>query len=121
MGAEARANPFATWKRTEGVRDTEAYDCSGRLLQVGDVVHLVGKHDVMWRVSSVRPILDARVPPGTVELSLTTAFVTGIPGGRPIADVLKIIDAGEIPVAQGGTKDAPAEEEAAAPSGLIVP
>lgn len=95
MGADQRANPFSTWKRSEGVSQAKLYDRNGRELGVGDVVHLLNKSDIFWRVQSVTPVLDPKAPAGLIELQLVAVFLTGVPGGRPITDVLKTRDASE--------------------------
>jgi len=97
MGADERANPFAAWKKADQVSPTEAYDRNGRLLQPGDVVHIIGKGDIMWRMQSVKPVLAPNAPKGLVEISMVAVFMTGVPGGTPIADLLKVKDASEFP------------------------
>jgi len=98
MGSDARNNPFSRWKNADQVVQTEAYDRHGRQLQPGDVVHIIGKGDIMWRVQGVKPILAPDAPKGLVEISLIAVFMTGVPGGTPIADLLKVKDASEFPV-----------------------
>lgn len=95
MGAEQRRNPFAQWKQRDGVSKLNAYDRMGREIGPGDVVHILGKTDVMWKVTGVRPVLDKDAPPGLVEISLASAFLTGVQGGHPIPDLLKVFDAQE--------------------------
>lgn len=95
MGAEQRSNPFNTWRQAAGVTTTELYDRNGRPLQSGDVVHLIGKLDIMWKVVHVRPVLDKDAPPGLVELALQAVVVQGLPGGQPIPMIIKVRDAGE--------------------------
>lgn len=75
------------------VSRTETCDRFGRRVKSGDVVHLIGKLDIMWKVVGVKPILDAKAPPGLVEISLVTRFVTAVPGGTPVMDLIKVRDA----------------------------
>lgn len=118
MGAESRANPFAAWKKTDQVSQSKAYDRNGRELGLGDTVHVLAKTDIMWRVVGVQPVLDPRVPPGTLQLQLTAVFITGVQGGMPILDILKTKDAEEnAPVA---APNGEAGDPAPTGSGIIV-
>lgn len=75
---------------------TQAYDRFGRVLQAGDLVILLEKGPIVWRVQEVRPVLSPQAPPGVVEISLVAIFATGAPGGTPIGDLIKVRDAGEM-------------------------
>lgn len=55
----------------------------------------MGKTDIVWRVHEVRPLLNPDAPPGLVELIMTAAFITALPGGTPISDLIKVKDASE--------------------------
>ncbi len=96
MGRDERENPFNRFRQAEGRSSRETYDRNGRLIGEGDIVHLIGKGDVMWRVTSVKPVMDPKAPPGLVELALVAAFVTGVPGGQNVMDVIKCKDATEV-------------------------
>lgn len=96
MGHESRNSPFTSWGGAgEAAAKTQTCDRYGRVVQSGDVVHLIAKQDIMWKVVHVKPILDAKAPPGLVEIALVASFVTGVPGGMPVADMIKVRDASE--------------------------
>ncbi len=82
---------------------SHAYDALNRQLGVGDVVLIADKPNIRWRVAAVKPVLRPDVPPGLVEMTLTTIIITGVEGGKPLADLYKIIDVSEIPQ-PGGTQ-----------------
>ena len=93
MGAESRTNPFTKWKQTEGVSRHEVYDRYGRQIGTGDIVSLPALGQVLWRVTSTRPVLHKDAPPGVMELSLVAVLVEGVAGGQPVAEILKVRDA----------------------------
>lgn len=95
MGSESRRNPFNEWQRSEGVVTTRAYDRFGRELQEGDAVVLMGSDVIVWRISYVKPVLDAKAPPGLVEIGMQAVFVNGVPGGQKLGDIIKVRDVGE--------------------------
>lgn len=98
MGAAARSNPFGAWKRDGGARHTEAYDCAGRLIGPGDMVHVFNKQDVMWRVVKTKPILNGPPnQPPLVEVTMVATFITPVPGGMPLGDCVKVMDASDFP------------------------
>lgn len=97
MGADQRANPFADWKKSERVSQATAYDRNGRELQVGDTVHLIGKGDLMWRLTKAAPVLAPGAPAGLVELQLHAVCIIGVQGGAPTAGLLKTKDVSENP------------------------
>ena len=104
MGRDERANPFGAWKQPAGMSKSQTYDRNGRELGVGDVVHILGKGDIMWRVTDLHPIMDPKAPPGLIEIQLAAVFVTGVPGGQRVSDLIKCKDAREQPagaLAQG--------------------
>lgn len=109
MGSESRRNPFNEWQRSEGVLNTRAYDRFGRELQEGDAVVLLGKDVIVWRLSYVKPILDSTAPPGLMEMGLHAVFVSGVPGGQKLGDIIKVLDASEhatqMPPGGEGTKE----------------
>lgn len=67
---------------------------------MGDVIHVLNKADIMWRLQKVAPVLDPKAPAGLVELHMVAVFVTGVQGGMPISDVIKTRDASEQPAVQ---------------------
>ena len=95
MGSGERNNPFNAWKRDEGVSKNHLYDRAGRQINEGDVVHMIGRLDIMWRVQKVTPVLAPNLPPGMVEVSLVAVVVQGVAGGQPIGDLIKVVDASE--------------------------
>ena len=112
MGRDERQSRFNQWRREEQVSKTSAYDRFGREIREGDVIHLIGKGDLFWRVAKVSPVLTPQAPPGMVEIHLTAAFITGVPGGQPIGDVIKCVDAQE-------AEEAKAQRVASGPIGAV--
>lgn len=123
MGRAARGNPFNQWKQEAAVSQGEAYDRMGRQIQQGDLVILPHVGDIMWRVTETKPLLDPRVQPGTLQMTLAAVMVEAFPGGVPLPGVIKIRDASEFrdqtptPV-EGATNEAP---DPPAPTSIIVP
>jgi hypothetical protein len=101
MGSAERRNPFNTWKREATPSPRDVFDRYGRLIQPGDAVMLLMPQDTVWRVASVKEVSDPRMPPGTVELTFTAVFTTGVQGGVPITDLLKVADVTEFTGPQG--------------------
>ena len=50
----------------------------------------------MWRVVKCQESLHPQAKPGTIELVLVASFVTNVPGGIPIEDLIKVYDASEV-------------------------
>lgn len=69
------------------------YDRFGRTLDVGDVLFLIGKDDVMWQVVDLKPILTPQAPPGAQVITLAATLQLPVLGGQPLNDVLKVLDA----------------------------
>lgn len=103
MGHASRTREALLQDARKGLSTTQVYDRFAHPIQEGDVVHLLGKVDIMWRVQAVKPALGLAAPAGTVELQLVAIIHTGVPGGRPIADMLKVQDAEALrtPVSEG--------------------
>jgi len=95
MGVGERANPFATWKKTDGVSSLSAYDRSGREINAGDAVYVIGKQDIIWRVIHVKPLLGKDAPPGAVEIAMQAILLSGVQGGAPLGDIIKVRDVSE--------------------------
>jgi hypothetical protein len=111
MGRDERSNPFNRFAKTEALSVSQTYDRFGRPLQEGDIIHLLGKLDIMWRVVSVKPILNPKAPPGTIEIQLHAVFVTGVPGGQLVTDVIKVKDASEFAQPAGQADGDPGDGE----------
>ena len=100
--------PFKTpidvsrWKKEDQVKEFEVYDRFGRLIQKGDLVLLIEKRDIFWKVVEVKPILDPtlidpRAQAKPVQITLVTSFATVVPGGTPIGDLLQLVNAASMP------------------------
>lgn len=100
MGAAARRNPFNRWRQESAVTSTKLYDRFRHEIHEGDLVHLLGRSDVMWRVQKCAPALAPNAPPGMVELQLVAVFALGLPGGQPITDMVKVQGVEELREAQ---------------------
>ncbi len=72
------------------------YDRWGKSLDQGDVVHILGRTDVMWVVADIRPVLDPQAPPGTLIVSLQATLQIPVRGGVRLQDVLKQLDARQV-------------------------
>lgn len=122
MGRDQRTNPFATWVTGGGGRQTESYDRLGRALQKDDMVYIIGKGDVMWRVLELKPVLDANAPAGLVQITLISSLMVPVPGGQRIADLIKVADASELKTpAPEGDQSTRENPPAPVPGGLILP
>lgn len=75
---------------------TKLYDRFQKEVKDGDVVYLLGRTDIMWRVQKVAPSLQPGAPPGLVELHLVAVFAMGLPGGTPVTDMIKVRDAEDL-------------------------
>lgn len=95
MGRDERSNPFLKARAVAGLLKTRLYDRFQRPLQEGDVVHLIGRGDIMWRVQTCTPSFEPSVPPGTMQLQLISVLQLGLPGGVPVTDMIKVLDAPE--------------------------
>lgn len=97
MGKDERVNTFNRARQdAPTMLRTKAYDRFQRPLQEGDVVLLLGKGDIFWRVQKVAPSMHPSAPAGMVELSLVAVFVTGVQGGEAIPDLIKVRDVSEV-------------------------
>lgn len=89
MGRDARRNPFLGRKPGDGaIPPVTAKDRAGRDLQVGDTVYLINTQGIDFRVQEVKPVLDPGAPAGLVQITFVAVFITGVPGGQPLGDVI---------------------------------
>lgn len=107
MGRDARISPFNKWKQAEAVSTTQIYDRLGRLIQTGDVVHILNKTDVFWKVTGCAPVMDPTAPPGLVQVQLVAVFSPSIPGGQRVTDLVKVQDVSEFPPQMPALEEAP--------------
>lgn len=97
MGIAERMNPRSLVNQaTTGVNKFGVYDHFMREVQEGDIVFLPGKQDTFWRISKIAPVLRPDAPPGLMEVTLVAAFVTGLPGGAPIMDMIRLRTRAEV-------------------------
>lgn len=99
MGRDERNNPFNTWRQADGVSATTLYDRHARVIGEGDVVHILGKGDVFWRIQDLTLQMprSTQDPPMHLRVTMTAVIITGLPGGQPIQDIIKVKDASEMP------------------------
>jgi hypothetical protein len=121
MGRDARSNPFAGWKKTEGVTIRDAYDQYGRPIGVGDFVMLSQMGGIVWRVVETKPIMDPKAPPGLVGMTMVATTMLSEPGGVPLQGVVKVRDVSEYLTPEQLEQLEQARAQAQGPSGLVVP
>lgn len=110
MGAEARANPFNKWRNAaaDGISQFKVYDAYGRELALDDLLLWPTKPVVEWRVREVRPSLRPDQPGLTLTLMALAQIV--VPGGTPMLDLVKILDAAQVRERLKLPEEPPAEE-----------
>lgn len=136
MGAAARNNPMAQWRKDQAVSQWEIYDQYGRQINVGDVVMWPGIPTITWRITKTRPIMHPQAPTGLVEVTLVAAMVEGMQGGVPTGLLVKVRDAAEymtpeqieamkqgleVPPAEPPPPGDPPEDAPAEPSRIVLP
>lgn len=75
---------------------SKAYDRFGRELSEGDLVVQLTQGTIIWRVTRAAPSLSAQAPAGMVELELIAVSASGVPGGQPLGDLVRIRDAADM-------------------------
>lgn len=95
MGRESRRNPTA--QRRHAMVTTQIYDRFEQPLREGDIVLLLGKGDVFWRVTKAAPSLRPGATIGAVELAMVAIWQGSLPGGRPIVDLIRVRSAADEP------------------------
>lgn len=131
MGKAERLNPTNQLRAAaaSGVNKFGVYDRFMHEVQEGDIVFLLGKQDIFWRIAKIAPVLRPDAPMGTMEVSLVAMFLTGVPGATPIMDMLKVRSAAEVQgslaavqqMAQQAVPDVPAPPPPAAPADPVGP
>lgn len=89
MGHDERRNA------TPQTSQFHLYDRYGKQIGVGDTIHLLGRFDIMWSVTELRPVVDPRLPSGLLMATYQAMIQAPIPGGQRIGDVLKVQDVSE--------------------------
>lgn len=108
---EHKSNPHA-FNNTAPAPPQLVRDLYGRPLEVGDRILVTGGNAPMYTVVDVRPVLDPRLPPNTVVVTLqsTIQFPAGA-NGR-LQNVVRVMTATEAGLVPNVTADKPAETPA---------
>lgn len=91
MGRDERNNPanLPLPAEKDGVLDR-----LGRKLQVGDEVIMVTQGPVIFRVVEIAPLLDPRLPPGAMKITVGCAVDWFCPKGQKNAEFILVREAG---------------------------
>lgn len=77
-------NPFASIVQT-------LLDRVGKKIDKGSAVYLIGKHDTIWQIHDIKPVLDPQAPPGVVEVTFIASYTAMVNPQVPIPDVLLVL------------------------------
>lgn len=109
MGYGERANPFG--RHTMIRKPDDVFDARGRALQIGDGIIAVNSTP-QYRVANIERVLDPKLPPNLVRLTLTATVQLVMPGGETLQDLFRVETGEEINQkrAEAGLKALPTGE-----------
>lgn len=76
-------------------RPPEVKDHVGRTLVEGDGVILQTQHSPIFRVQSIKVVIEPGVPPGLMDITLVSQARFRAPRGLPNQEFLRVIESGE--------------------------
>lgn len=83
MGRDSQLNPTARQLASAAAR---VRDHLGRVLEIGDEVLIVSPAQ-LYRVASIRPVLDPGAPPNQMQVLLVTQLQLAIPRDSGVANL----------------------------------
>jgi len=99
------------WRKSEHIEAFKLYDRFSREVVPGDAVMLFNKWDTAWRIANIELVLPTHPqdPPAHLKVTLAAVFINAVPGGTPMGDMVKVMDASELQADPGDQQRRAAE------------